>query len=70
MEISVENNKQVELTKLNMTFWNMVRFLVKWFFASILAGIVVGIIIFFVIVAISFATIGSFSLTQYLAPFF
>jgi hypothetical protein len=38
------NNNTVIVADVNMTFGSMIEFMIKWFFASILAAAVVGLL--------------------------
>lgn len=44
----VEGDKEiilgVEITKIDLSFWNMITFMVKWSFASIPALLIIGLV--------------------------
>jgi hypothetical protein len=52
----MKNTDQVDVSSIRMPFFNMVFFMVKWFFASIVALLVVAVIISIAAYVLNFVT--------------
>lgn len=65
----MKDGEIVDITSIRMSFFNMVFFMVKWFFASIVAVIIVSLIITAVVMLVGFVTGSVFDIQNTLAGF-
>ena len=52
----MKNTDQVDVSSIRMPFFNMVVFMIKWFFASIIALVVICVILALIGMAIGYLT--------------